>query len=320
MATRSRHSATGRGGSATVVMSQRVCPGREDDYVAWQEKVDVAARRFPGFNGTEVVPPVAGAQDEWVVVFRFDTAEHLRVWSDSPERDALLAEGKPLFAGPATQQVLAGENAPKPVTAVVSHRVRPDQEAEFLEFQDRLEEAERAIPGYQGSEVFRPVPGVQEDWTALFRFDSKEHLDAWMRSEERRRLLEDARCFENYEVRTVGNAFGSWFPLSEGSQAPPAPSWKQAMTVLLALYPTVMILAFTLGAWLNDAHVPPWLAMFVSNVASVAALTWLLMPALARALGFWLQPTRRSPRREALGVAVVAAVYAVSLLVFALVQ
>lgn len=319
MATRSGHAASEADGSATVVVSQRVRPGREDDYAAWQEKMDEAARRFPGFKGTEAVPPVAGVQDEWVVVFRFDTTPHLLAWSDSPERAGLLAEGKPLFAGPTAQQVLAGEHVAKPVTAVISHRVSPDKEAEFLEYQNRLEEAERAFPGYQGSEVFRPVPGVQEDWTALFRFDSKEHLDAWMRSEERRRLLGDATCFEDYEVRTVGNTFGSWFPLSEGSQAPPAPSWKQAMTVLLALYPTVMILGFTLGAGLQDAHVPFWLAMFVSNMASVAALTWLLMPGVTRALRFWLQPAGASRRRQALGVAAVLAGYAVSLLVFALI-
>ncbi len=320
MATRSPHSATGTGASATVVMSQRVRPGREDDYVAWQEKMDGAARRFPGFKGTEVVPPVAGAQAEWVVVFRFDTSEHLRAWSDSPERAGLLAEGRPLFAGPAAQQVLAGEQATKPVTAVISHRVSPDEEAEFLEYQNRLEEAERAFPGYQGTEVFRPVAGVQEDWTVLFRFDSKEHLDVWMCSEERRRLLEDAPGFEDYDVRTVGNAFGSWFPLSDASQAPPAPNWKQAMTVLLALYPTVMILYYTLGAWLDDARLPLWLAMFVSNVASVAALTWLLMPGVTRALRFWLQPAASSQRRQAFGVAAVLAGYAISLLVFALVR
>lgn len=312
-------SGTRAGRSATVVVSQVVRPGKADEYAAWQQDVTETVGDFPGFQGTEVFPPVAGVQDEWVVLYRFDTSEHLLGWMNSDAREAVLDRGRDLLQSPATQQVLAGgTEAPRAVTAVVSHHVRPDQERDFLKMQARMEAAQRTFPGYQGSETFRPIEGIQDDWTIVFRFDSRENLERWMQSPERRDLLQESAKFSDYQVRTVGSSFGSWFRFESTDDAPTTPNWKQAMSVLLALYPTVMVLTLTTGRWMNDAGVPVWLAMFVGNVLSVAALTWLAMPAVTRVLRVWLRP-HVSRRIQALGVAAVVAGYGLSLLVFALI-
>jgi antibiotic biosynthesis monooxygenase (ABM) superfamily enzyme len=63
---------------AGMVVTTRVKPGREREFQAWEDSINAAAARFPGFLGNEVFPPVAGVQQEWVVVVRFDSTEHLR--------------------------------------------------------------------------------------------------------------------------------------------------------------------------------------------------------------------------------------------------
>jgi hypothetical protein len=59
---------------------------------------------------------------------------------------------------------------------------------------------------------------------------------------------------------------------------------------------------------------PFWLALFVANIISVVALGWLLVPAADRLFGWWLYPRRRRrPVTTVLGVAVVVALYGLSL-------
>ena len=99
-----------------------------------------------------------------------------------------------------------------------------------------------------GLELFDPVPGVQDKWVAVFRYDSREHLDEWLESEARAKLLEEGkRYFAGYDVRKIRSAFSSWFRFNGEAEAEVPPNWKQAMTVLLALYPTVMVLNLTVG-------------------------------------------------------------------------
>ena len=87
------------------------------------------------------------------------------------------------------------------------------------------------------------------------------------------------------------------------------------MIVLLALYPTVMLITYLLSPRL--AGLPMALAIFVGNAVSIVALTWLLMPVVNRAFGFWLTPVpARRTRAEVLGVGAVLVGYAVLLMAF----
>ncbi|MFF0622400.1 antibiotic biosynthesis monooxygenase [Streptomyces sp. NPDC004296] len=323
----SRASRGSRSDVATVVISQKVRAGREDDYRRWQDRTSETVRGFAGFEGTELYPPdspggaSAGAGgNEWVVVFRFSHLDQLSTWLDSEARHELIEQGGDLFEEPPTQEVLVGGTpVHDSVTAVISHVVRPDQEPEFVRWQDRVLAAQRAFPGFMGSELFRPVKGVQGRWVAVFRFDNRPHLDAWLESPAREKLLDEGRAFfVSYDVRKVGSAFGSWFRFDTSVEEGAPPNWKQAMSVLLALYPTVKVLDLTVGSRLAALGVPGYLGLFLSNVLSVAILTWLLLPLLNRLLAFWLMPGRaRSLRTQVTGTVLVMLCWAVFLVVFA---
>jgi antibiotic biosynthesis monooxygenase (ABM) superfamily enzyme len=286
---------------ATVVIEQRVKPGREEDFREWQERMNRAVAAFAGFLGTEVVPPSAGDR-EWTILYRFDSRPRLDRWLASSERSEMLDEGDEIFDGPATQQVLIGERR-EPVTVVVSHPVDPARVEEFREWQQRVTDAESDFPGFSGSELFRPVPGVQEEWTAVFSFDTEEHLDAWLESPERRRLLDEGSQFHDFGLHRISSPFGSWF--STGAEDPGSPAqWKTALSVLVGLYPTAFLLGLGIAEIWESGEL--WQRLLLSSILSVSLLTWVVMPVVTRALGFWLLPPegQSSRRRDLTGIAV----------------
>ncbi len=90
------------------------------------------------------------------------------------------------------------------------------------------------------------------------------------------------------------------------------------MLVLLVLYPTVMTLSRFLGPVLKDMGAEPWLSLWLSQIVSVAVLTFVLMPLATRLFTRWLDPIDgASVRVSALGATVVVAVYAATLWLFA---
>ncbi|MFF5210893.1 antibiotic biosynthesis monooxygenase [Streptosporangium sp. NPDC000396] len=287
------------GGGATVMISSKVRQGREEDYRRWQEKVNEAARKFEGFERTEVYPPDSGEHNTWVVVFRFSTIDRLTDWLNSEVRGKLLEEGRALLEEPAAQEVLA-RRAPagEAVTVFISHKVRPGREEDYRRWQDRVRKAQEKFPGSMGFENFEPVAGIQDNWVVMFRFDTREHLDQWLESDTRKKLLEEGRnWFHDYHVRTIKSAFSGWFPFGATEEDGVPPNWKQAMAVLLALYPTVMVLSLTVGPRLAAAGLPGYIALFISNVLSTLALTWLLMPVVNKVFASWLAPARRASTR-----------------------
>jgi antibiotic biosynthesis monooxygenase (ABM) superfamily enzyme len=309
----SESAANARPMSATVVIAQRVRPGQAGEYSRWQTELNDQCRTFPGFEAAEVVPPVPGVQDDFVVVFRFDSPRHLDGWLRSEARQTLLGRGQALFAGEARQHVVAG--APPGVGMVVSTRVKSGREHEYREWQATIDKEAARFAGFMGNEVFPPVPGLQDEWVVVVRFDSPTNLQGWLASDVRRRLVDEAaRLWHEARVESFGGGFPGWFTAGPPGPSQPAlpPNWKQAMTVLLALYPTVMLLGLVLSPRLASLPLP--LQMFLSNAASVAVLTWLLMPLVARGFGFWLTPAGTGV--GALGLGAVLLGYAVAIAVF----
>jgi uncharacterized protein len=105
----------------TVTIARTVAPGRETDFEEWSAALTRAAATFPGYLGSGMLRP-GHVGEPWHVVFRFDSAEHLRDWESSPERAELLAAGERLVhssdmhrvTGLETWFELPGRTAPAP--------------------------------------------------------------------------------------------------------------------------------------------------------------------------------------------------------------
>ncbi|NMD58756.1 UNVERIFIED_ORG: hypothetical protein FNL38_1011252 [Nocardia globerula] len=305
---------------ATVIIGQRVHAGMAEQFEVWQKDLNRAAAGYAGFLGTEVSAPTA-IHPEWVIVYRFDSIAHVQAWINSATRQDFLERGRQFFDGPGTQQVVSGGiKRPDPLlTVVVSHRVSDDNIEEFLAWQDRLREVESTFEGFRGTELFRPVDGVQDEWTTLYRFDSAAHLDTWLTSPERQELLAEGRRFHDFELRTVDNSFGSWFAFDEnGNEAPPPSDTKTAIAVWVGLYPTVVLLTLAL----SPLKMPLWLGLLVGNLLSSFIMSFFTMPYYVnRLLSRWLRPPADVPAAKinAQGLAIVAAVTVFWVVVFYLV-
>jgi antibiotic biosynthesis monooxygenase (ABM) superfamily enzyme len=278
----------------TAVIAQRVRPERTDEFRVWQKELNRVVAAFAGFLGTEVVEPTDGG-DQWTIVYRFDSVPTLDAWLTSPERRKQLERAAELVVEPARQRILVARHDQELITVVVSHLVRADREGAFRTFQQRMTDAERAFPGFRGAELLPPVPGVQEAWTALYRFDTSAHLDAWLQSTERAALLAASDEFGDFELHRVSNPFGSWFSLSDqGAEAGGAATWKTALSVLVGLYPTTVLLTVGISELWPGADL--WQSLLLGNVLSVTALTWVVMPIVTRAMRFWLAPATPAER------------------------
>jgi uncharacterized protein len=312
--------------SATIVTQTRVVADGDPAFAAWQARMSAAATAWTGFVEQKVIPPRPPAQVDWVILQRFDSMDAARGWMQSTQRAEMLKEAEPLLVGNDDIHILLdGEDGvlPSPASAVISTRVKPGQEAAYHTWERRIAEAQSKAPGFQGYRIEPPVPGVQDGWVAIVRFDSDASLDAWLKSPERQALLaEGERLSDEVRARIVRTGFDQWFSSAAdaGKAAPPA--WKQNMLVLLQLYPVVFLFGMLVqGPVLtNVMHMPFWLALFVGNLASVLLLSRLAPWTSARFL-WWLRPAAGDVQRiDRRGTAIVIALYALSLLVFSRLQ
>lgn len=274
-----------RSSTPTVIVARRAWPGREHEFEVWLEQLVDEARRAPGFVGAEIQRPEAPDPREWIVVYRFETADLLRDWIDSPARRSLIDEGEHLAEGAAREQTVVLERDVDPVTAVISVRVDPEHREEYLELYHEIDDAMSRAPGFIRTEMFEPVPGTQDDHVVVFTFDGREHLDAWLTSAERRVIIDRMQPFIQapHTINVVGG-FGGWFDLDAGREPK---RWKQASVVLLALYPTVLAITLVDNWIIPDP--PLAIDVLIGNIIGVSILTWFLMPPLTKHLSPWLR-------------------------------
>jgi uncharacterized protein len=95
------------GGPVTTTVTRRVKPGHQREYEEFLEGIIAAASRFPGYLGVDVMRPDDPGGD-YRIVYRFDSAEHLRSWLGSAEHAAWLERAEPHAAAPTRTQFLTG--------------------------------------------------------------------------------------------------------------------------------------------------------------------------------------------------------------------
>ena len=207
----------------------------------------------------------------------------------------------------------------RPGSTVIVQRVRPGFEQPYREWSRRINRACSGFPGFVDLEVFEPVPGEEERFVIVVRFLTESELNAWHESAQCKELLQESKPFlEQAVMHAPSSVFGSWFRHSNGDARRPSRPWKEALTVLLVLYPTVMLLSVCVV----DPFLKGWpraSSTYVANLLSVSILTWVLMPLATRALRFWLRPLPNSEGRKTLiGLMLVLACQFLSVALFQL--
>ena len=269
--------------SPTVVIARTVVPGRERELRRWIRRMGRAVERAPGFVDATFHEPNAAHPEELLIVYRFETQALLDAWLASSERQELIDETTTFMVGQPREQRLAVPDDDV-VTLVSSVRLRPDQEPAYRELHVEAVAACRRFDGFVRSELLAPVPGLQDDMVTVLAFDTREHLQAWMDSDERRSILaEMVPLHEGPRTVNVVGGFAGWFRPA-GARA--TKRWKQAVTVLSALFPISVVLTIARGRLAPD--LPLAVGVLLNNVIGIVLLTWIVMPYLTRVLARWL--------------------------------
>jgi antibiotic biosynthesis monooxygenase (ABM) superfamily enzyme len=172
--------------------------------------------------------------------------------------------------------------APRASAVIVQH-VPAAATDRFLEWQRGVTKVAEGFAGYRTTELYPPAAGQPDPWVTVVHFDKPESLQTWLDSSERGEWTDRLhREIGDFRVKTLPSGFGPWFA---GLVSRP-PGWKIMLTVLLGLYPTVMLLAIVVGPWISPLGLA--VAMLISNALSVCLLQWLVMPVLNRLAGRWL--------------------------------
>jgi uncharacterized protein len=306
--------------TVSIVTQTCVRPGRGEDFARWQGQTSDLVATFPGFVEQRLMPPNPPLQVDWVILQRFATMEDAQRWLASAERQARIEGAAPMLIGRDDVHIVRDDEGgvrTAPVSAVISTRVRPGKETEYRAWERKIAAAQSRAPGLQGYRFEPPVPGVQEDYVAILRFDSQANLQSWLDSPVRRKLVEEAAPLtEEFHARIASSGFEQWFRNEQGPSGGPS-VWKMDMIVLLLLYPIV----FLWGVWvgtplLQDAWNLPWAVnLFIGNIFSVL-LTGFMVPWMANRMGWWIFPKSNAPRANFAGAAMICVLYAASILVF----
>ena len=292
-------------------------PAARAGFDQWVRALCAAAGTAPGF----VEALVSVHDDErldYAIATTFRIERELNDWLDGRPRADVIDDGAAHGFHRASSDlvVIEGELTP-PGVAVFRHGVAQGRDADFVRAQGELTRVSSGFPGYEGTVVF--PAGSSGEWTSLIRFRTERLLGDWLKSNQRRESLPSLRSTLARDFSTASHTtpFGTTVRIENG-KTELTPSWKSAMLVLMVLYPTVMLLSRFLGPQLDRLGAEPWLAMWLSEVASVSALQWLLMPFAAARMRRWLDPVDGAgPAVTLRGAAVVVAVYAVTLTIFA---
>jgi antibiotic biosynthesis monooxygenase (ABM) superfamily enzyme len=175
----------------------------------------------------------------------------------------------------------------------------------------RIQAAQAKYPGYGGMYLQPPTDGKADaTWTTLVRYDTAEHLEAWMASPERAAMLQEAEAFvDNVELVRLATAFPGWVPVDPATGKGP-PDWKTALLVLLGLFPIVMLeLRYfnpVASAWAWNTS----FATLISCAIGVAATSFVTMPLLVRWFHWWLFPQHPSGRTTLAGSLMMVALFA----------
>lgn len=184
-------------------------------------------------------------------------------------------------------RIMPTQTADEPLTIIVRRRVLPNREGEFEAAMREFIEFALAAPGNLGIQVLRPGTKGARDYTVVDRFASAATRRAFTESDAYHEWMRRLRALTETEphIEERGGLAG-WFTLPERPEAGPPARIRMALVTFLGVYPLTSLLPPLGQKLLPTAH--PLLVNAVVTAAIVAALTWIVMPALVRIFRPWL--------------------------------
>ena len=175
-------------------------------------------------------------------------------------------------------------------TVVITHRIRDGHQADYDHWLNEIGPLCRNSVGHLDWQIIRPIAGLTGTYTVIIRFDTREHLQQWMDSPIRQRLIEKVQPLlvkgDDFFIRS---GLDFWF-VPDGAKAKVPVRWKQFLVTWSAIYPLVLGMPLIvapvlrpLGLWQNH-----YLATLVITGSVVFLMIYVVMPRYTRLIQRWL--------------------------------
>ena len=143
----------------------------------------------------------------------------------------------------------------------------------------------------------------------MYRFDTGEHLRAWLDSDQHAAWLEPPAACDRAHANAVRDRAGDLVHASGRPGTRPPPAYKMALVTWVSIFPLITLVVLALGPLLEAAR-PAFPRLAVTTAVTVPIMTWLVMPRVTGLLHGWLYPTgdsgqadqrHRGPRGHGIG-------------------
>lgn len=175
-------------------------------------------------------------------------------------------------------------------TVVITHHIMDGQHEQYEEWLNEIGPICRSAPGNIDWQIIRPIKNLTYSYTVIIRFDTIEHLQNWMESAERKRLIEKIKPLitkgDDYYINS-----GLDFLFAPAKPANPAPvKWKQYLVTWSAIYPLSLSIPLIVLPLLRLLKIPAVRfidSLFISGTI-VLLMVYLIMPHYTRLIKKWL--------------------------------
>lgn len=186
----------------------------------------------------------------------------------------------------------AGNTAPGAdgATVVITHRVRAESHAGYESWLDEIAPLCKAASGHLDWHLVRPIAGLTETFTVVIRFDTREHLQQWMGSAERSRLIEKVQpLLVTGDDFFVSSGLDFWFAPS-GAKAKVPVRWKQYLVTWSAIFPLALGVPLVVVPLLRLIGAPASTVLTTLCVTGVVVflMVYVVMPRYTRLVQRWL--------------------------------
>lgn len=177
-----------------------------------------------------------------------------------------------------------------PVSVAITRRVRAGREAEFQQALREFMQTSFNDSSVLGVSMIVPPPGTDSrEYGILRTFANETDRDAFYGSSHFKNWEQKAQALtEGTPERRELHGLEAWF---RSPQDPP-PRWKMAVTTLIGVFPTSLLLTIAVAPLIHT--LPLLLRVLTIAACMVALLTWVVMPFVTRVLHDWLHPKAQS--------------------------
>jgi hypothetical protein len=187
------------------------------------------------------------------------------------------------------EESLTLDDEDSPVTAIISHVVRPGREQGYEEWFHGIAADARKFKGHLGVSTIRPQDHSHPEYVVILKFDRYDNIKTWLESDVRHEWIERLQpLIEQPESIQTLTGLETWFSLPNQPLKSPPPRYKMAIVTWMGVFVTLTVVSRLLAPILSN--LPILLNQLLTTGLVVALLTYVIMPRLTQLFQRWLYP------------------------------